>query len=186
MIFIQRFDTVVKRINRLQPEYFKNIYYALQFLKKLPYTQKLEVMKQKYSDMIKGDDINLSAMYQDFQLKVHQLNGGRQNRENRNKNHNRARPVFTNRKGIKCFKCDGNHHLADCPHDEFKCFKCNQYGHKAVDCDQPRRKSRGQKKKTIPSMFCGKDLTTAELKENESLFILDSGSAEQVVPATIR
>ena len=82
--FIQHFDAAVTRINRLKPDYFKSSYYALQFLKKLPSTGKLEVVKQKYMEMIDDGDIDLVSMYQDFQLKVganHQPKDNRQPRE---------------------------------------------------------------------------------------------------------
>ena len=68
--------------------------------------------------------------------------------------------------------------------DEFKCFNCKKLGHKAVDCDQPRRKRRRTKKNTILSLFCEKDLRSKQLEENEIIFILDSGSAENVAPVT--
>ena len=41
------------------------------------------------------------------------------------------------------------------------------------------------RKKTIPTMFCGKNLKSLESKANGCLFTLDSVSGEHVTPAAI-
>jgi len=138
--FIHAFDACVTKLEKLHAGYFKRSYYVFQFLKKLPSSAALEVVKQKYMEKIEiKEEVTLTTMYADFQAKVgseYKLKGQRSKEET-------TKPIFGGKKPKRCFRCgDPKHTVESCPHSEPKCFSCNKFGHIGSECPEkkPRKK----------------------------------------------